>query len=436
MTELTIGDKTYTKMIGPCNFHSRYLPQKTESVYVILTEKGFYLLFTVEAEGQDFTVDRLVLEILYSHILLIDKRVKRMEIHTKEEPMWEFIYPPPKKSPRIQRYGFSTFSLVSKKSNLNILYNEIYKKSPALLLTSFFPPAAIFRDSMVSISEGVQFSVPRFFLEIIPDFMRNINTIFQRVKEKHGNDYIQHIFAEKYNFELEFSQERLVMEAIDPLYALKQALVVTYNRESVILYRFPFQININVDYAFLTGHEAEQFLIDPPSTVSIFISSATIGDVENNECMEVLNEFLNSPLYPKTEFIDIDESKAIRFGMTQIYGRETWVCPFISYQRMDPTLSILSINALKSDNFIKAIREMQPYGKFRKGVTSGYLPDCYYSIFTFEHNMRTIVNHIEIVGWDFDTELVNVNKRQFAILSSQKLGAFLSYLKMKKDIDR
>ena len=437
MIQCTIADRTYTNIIGPCAFNSKFISSKTENVFIAFSENGFYILFQADEDLRNIKVNRFVMECLYSHIMSFDKKVKKIQIYMKDDPFWEYLYPLPTLPPRVQRVGFANFSILTSKANINILYAEISKHAYSLIIPTFLPPSASYMDSITNISESVQFSVAKILIDNIPIYINNLRTYFQEIYHKQGNEFIPNIFMEKYNFVLEYSIDRIVMEALDPLYALKQALQLTFNRETVFLYRIPYRIGINLDYVFLNGPQSEQFLSDPTSTVNIFISSASVGDVNIDKCMEYLRQFLVSPLWQKTDFIPInddDPTNSVLFGMAEIFGRETWTCPIIAFQHMEKTLAIFTMNALKSDNFIKHIRDEQPNGKFKKGVTSAWLPDCYYSIFTFEQSEKTIINHIEIIGWDFDPELNGLTKRQFALLSSQKLANFVSFIKMKTDI--
>ena len=429
---MELGNKTpifpgnSSNVIGPAIFRAKLVTQKTQNVFIVFKFDAFYLLFSDENSppGQQ-NVNRIMMEVKYSNIASIENNIKIITIKFNEEPFWEYAIPCAQ-PPKFQKSGFSTISISSKKQHIQMIKSEIYSHATNLLSVTVFQPQSITRQSI-----SVPFSVPTGLFGSISLYTTIAHSCISSEGPHRHTERCQKCFLEKYNFELEFTNERLMMECIDPLYALKNSQTIHYNNQIYPLYRSPFQFLINLDYATVTGKESEKFVSDPPATVSIFRTSSAIHKIPIEHAMHYLHEFLVSELWQKTEF-EYDHMQSVNFCMTQIYNRETWTCPCITFETKNTNFGVFSINALKSDNFARVFRNSQNFGKFKKGISTVWLPDCYHSIFLFEiKNDFLHIHNIEFIGWDFDPEINHSTKESFAIQRSYPLGNFISFIQNK-----
>ena len=403
--------------IGPLIFKSLKFSLKTHLIFLLFQNECFFIFFDFKNEKEN--IEKFVYSysiiIYYKNILNIESFVKTINIELKEEPEWKNLQHPQQTS--FQRSGFLQISFTSKKNIIFDIRSILFLKCSSIF--------QIKDPNLILEKETFSNAIPFEF----PDLKQENFTIFLNLANKSlSNPIYQANFMDKFGYLLDISPQLLVNEAIDPIYSILESKKFIYNQQIFCFFRDPIKFFINSEWCILKDIEADKFSSTPLSGVLIFRSSTSLKNISFINISKLIKSFIISGSWQYFE--EISDLNSISLWMTEIYGRNLWISPVISFEFLDSNSYIISFNSIKSENFVENIRSLQKFGKFKKGIGCNWLPDVYCTVLYINKNNNNILNLYlsEVISWDFDPELNGTSINDLAKNRSLILTHLSSFL--------
>lgn len=421
-----IDDLSLTnECISDIKMNSHVSRYKHDNVHLFFTQENFYVLFPSDKDKEK--VYEIAMEISYSHILCMDPQIKKFSIILNTEPYWTVL---PDFTRRYQKFGFNSLSFNSTKKIIEQIVQTVYKKNQKLLLVRTIPISSDIQIQPKISSEASIFEFPELIYSTID---KQIPIAIDILTKKSPED----AFLSQYGFLLEYSPNILAMEAIDPIALFHEVSSLQYTSFQKELFRHPFCFKMNYDYLVLSSPEADNYLFNSPGTVNIYRGSLSMNLTSQiPQIMNMIMSFVTMNLWQDADLVyqeqdaDMMHMKpTIKLWMAKLYNRELWTAPLISYETMEHNCGSITFSMIKSNNFVRAVRDNQKCESFKKGVNSNWLPDGYCAgFFVIQKEMTIVLEYIEAIGWDFDPEFFEKKHESLALERAMTVANLASFI--------
>ncbi|EAY14359.1 hypothetical protein TVAG_026800 [Trichomonas vaginalis G3] len=300
------------------------------------------------------------------------------------------------------------------------MVQTIFTHNPRLLFVQTVPPPMDITAQLPIQSISVEFIYPSFLYESISDRAKKAFTDLSQFN-------IANVFSEKYCFVLDLPATKISNEAVDPLIMFSELMHFQYSSKKACLYRHPFEFDMNFKWKNLSSPDSDPFLFDPPSTLNIYLSSLAMNiPLTIQQIMKLTELFIENNLWNNIDIVH--QNQSIKLYMCEIYNRDLWTCPLVSFIFSQEDYGYIVFSMLRSDSFVQRVRSKQ-IGKFKKGVCLNWLPDGYSAgFFFFKRDNMILLEFIETIGWDFDPELADKTPEQYALNRSMTVANLASFI--------
>ena len=395
------------------------------NVYVLFFENFFSLVFE---DSKDNSINKFSMISSYLNVKGINFGIKNSVVSLSSEPFWVNLKKPD--FPKFQKSGYISLSFVSDKKTNYYFWEIISQHCYHLLLVQ---PLAL--PSMKNILKNETFPLV-FSSPVLNEKL--LSHFYEHSLEMLSETSIGTVFAESFDFIIDFSNILLAGEAVDPIYSLFSLSVFNFSSSINMFFCKNLCFSVNSECSVLKDGLLESFCSSSFPSVYIFRGATLLPNFSLLEAKDILFEFLKMGIWQKMEVQKLHGH--LGMWMIQMFGRQIWTIPAISFEYHSKDIYILSFNSLKPSQFIGRMRCEQKGSKFTKGIGDYWLPDLYYLVFIIEQKgSDLIMKFYEAISWDFDPEIngqtiENLSKSRSICLAH--ISSIISHYSLKKQIQK